>query len=52
MNFIKVENPILLIFIFFGCKYFVLNNGKDNIGKFDVKYDEGIFLSYSPISKP
>ena len=25
----------------FGCKCFVLNNGKDNIGKFDAKSDEG-----------
>jgi len=31
----------------FGCKCFILNNGKDNLGKFDSKSDEGIFLSYS-----
>ena len=31
----------------FGCKCFVLNNGKDNLGKFDAKADEGIFLGYS-----
>jgi len=31
----------------FGCKYFVLNNDKDNLGKFDAKSDEGIFLGYS-----
>ena len=31
----------------FGCKCFVLNNGKDNLGKFDAKSDEGIFLGYS-----
>jgi len=24
-----------------------LNNGKDNLGKFDVKVDEGIFQGYS-----
>ena len=35
----------------FGCKYFVLNNGKDNWGKFDAKSDEGIFLGYSLNSK-
>ena len=35
----------------FGCKYFVLNNGKDNLGKFDAKSDEGIFLGYSLTSK-
>nr|KYP33754.1 Retrovirus-related Pol polyprotein from transposon TNT 1-94 [Cajanus cajan] len=35
----------------FGCKCFVLNNGKDNLGKFDAKSDEGIFLGYSLNSK-
>ncbi|GAV58701.1 hypothetical protein CFOL_v3_02234 [Cephalotus follicularis] len=35
----------------FGCKVFVLNNGKDNLGKFDAKSDEGIFLGYSLNSK-
>jgi len=35
----------------FGCKCFVLNNGKDNLGKFDAKFDEGIFLGYSLHSK-
>jgi len=31
----------------FGCKCFILNNGKNNLGKFDSKADEGIFLAYS-----
>jgi len=31
----------------FGCKCFILSNGKDNLGKFDSKADEGIFLGYS-----
>ena len=31
----------------FGYKCFILNNGKDNLGKFDSKVDEGIFLGYS-----
>ncbi|XP_075087716.1 uncharacterized protein LOC142169713 [Nicotiana tabacum] len=31
----------------FGCKCFVLNNGKEALGKFDAKSDEGIFLGYS-----
>jgi len=35
----------------FGCKCFVLNNDKDNLGKFDAKSDEGIFLGYSLHSK-
>jgi len=29
----------------FGCKCFILNNGKDNLGKFDSKYDEGFSLA-------
>ena len=44
MNFLEKENH-------FGCKCFVLNNGKDNLGKFDAKSDEGIFLGYSLTSK-
>ena len=32
---------------FFGCKCFIFNNGKNNLGKFDPKADEGIFLGYS-----
>jgi len=31
----------------FGCKCFILNNGKDNLSKFDSKSDGGIFLGYS-----
>ena len=30
----------------FGCKCFILNNGKDHLEKFDSKADEGIFLGY------
>jgi len=28
----------------FGCKCFILNNGKDNLGKFDLKSDEGMHI--------
>ena len=35
----------------FGCKCYVLNNGKDNLKKFDSKSDEAIFLGYSTTSK-
>ena len=35
----------------FGCKCFVLNNGKESLGKFDAKADKGIFLGYSLHSK-
>ena len=31
----------------FCCKCFILNNGKDSLGKSDSKADEGIFLGYS-----
>ena len=31
----------------FGCKCFVHNNGKDNLGKFDARSDNAIFLGYS-----
>ena len=34
----------------FGCKCFILNT-KDNLGKFDSKADEGIFLGYFTSSK-
>jgi len=35
----------------FGSKCFVLNNGKELIGKFDSKVDDGLFLGYSTNSK-
>ena len=38
-------------FHFFGCKYYILHNGKDNLEKFDSKSDETIFLGYSTMSK-
>ena len=33
-------------FYVFGYRYFVHNNGKKNLEKFDAKSDEGIFLGY------
>ena len=38
-------------FHIFGYKCFILNNGKDDLGKFDAKSDEAIFLGYSTSSK-
>lgn len=35
----------------FGCKCYVLNNGKDDLGKFDARSDEGVFIGYSSTSK-
>jgi len=31
----------------FGCKCYILNNGKESLGIFDEKADSGIFLGYS-----
>ena len=35
----------------FGCKCFILNNGKHPIGKMDAKSDEAIFMGYALNSK-
>jgi len=43
----KGRKPNISHFRVFGCKCFILNNGKNNLGKFDSKADEGIFLGYS-----
>ena len=34
-------------FHIFGCKCFIHNDRKENLGKFDTKSDEDIFLGYS-----
>jgi len=46
----KDRKPKISYFRAFGCKCFVLNNGKDNLGKFDPKSDEGACLGYSPFN--
>ena len=46
----KNRKPNIGYFKVFGCKYFVLND-KDNLGKFNTKSDESIFLGYSSYSK-
>ena len=43
----KDKKPVIFYFKSFGCKCFILINGKKNISKFDSRSDEGIFLSYS-----
>ena len=35
----------------FGCKCFMVNNGKVDLGKFDPRSDEGVFVGYSSSSK-
>ena len=47
----KGRKPNISHFRVFGYKCFILNNGKDNLGKFDSEADEGIFLGYS-LSQP
>ncbi|PKA54068.1 Retrovirus-related Pol polyprotein from transposon TNT 1-94 [Apostasia shenzhenica] len=47
----KGRKPNISYLRVFGYNCFVLNNGKDNLGKFDPKADEAIFLGYSLTSK-
>ncbi|XP_075107183.1 uncharacterized protein LOC142180148 [Nicotiana tabacum] len=51
LNRMECKKPNIGYFHPFGCKCFIHNNGKDNLGKFDPKSDEGIFLGYSPSSR-
>ena len=44
------RKPSISFLHIFGCKCFILNN-RDNLGKFDPKADDGIFLGYSSYSK-
>ncbi|XP_015075493.1 uncharacterized protein LOC107019547 [Solanum pennellii] len=39
------RKPMLSYLRAFGCKCFVLNNGKDDLGKFDPRNDEGVLKS-------
>ena len=50
MRFTIWEKLNVSYFRIFGCKCFVLNT-KDNLGKFDVKSYEAIFVGYSYTSK-
>ncbi|KAF7119794.1 hypothetical protein RHSIM_Rhsim13G0158900 [Rhododendron simsii] len=45
------KKPNISHFRAFGCKCFVHNNDKDDLGKFDARSDEGIFVGYSTSSK-
>ena len=47
MRYLKEENHTQPTFRPFRCKCFIHKNGKDNLGKFDARSDEGIFLGYS-----
>jgi len=43
----KGRRPVLSHLKLFGHKCFILNNGKEKLGKFDAKADEGVFLGYA-----
>lgn len=43
----KGRKPNIGYFHVFGCRCFILNNGKSNLYKFDSKSNEEIFLGYS-----
>ncbi|KAI4332173.1 hypothetical protein L6164_017103 [Bauhinia variegata] len=47
----KGRKPNVSYFRAFGCIYYIHNNGKNVLGKFDAKSDEGICLGYSLTSK-
>ena len=47
----KGKKPIISYFKPFGCHCYILNHGKINLGKFDSKSDNGIFLGYSHSSR-
>ena len=47
----KGRKPNISYFRIFGCKCFVHNKGKDNLGKFDQRSDEAVFLGYALNSK-
>ena len=44
------KKPNVSYFRAFRCKCFILNT-KDNVGKFQAKCDQGIFLGYSNTNK-
>jgi hypothetical protein len=50
MKFGEVRNPTVKYFKNFGSKCYILRD-RENLGKFDTKSDEGIFLGYSTNSR-
>ena len=51
MSYGIIENPKFHILEYLDASALYLLNTKDNLGKFDSKADEGIFLGYSTSSK-
>lgn len=50
MSYLKVKSNISYLRVF-GCKWFILNNGKGELGKIDSKVDARILLRYFSSSK-
>ena len=48
---VKGRKPNIAYFRTFGCRCYILINGKSNIRKFDSRSNERIFLEYSDHSK-
>ena len=48
---LKGKKPNISYFKLFGVKYFIHNNNKKNLDKFDVKSELGYFLGYSENSR-
>ena len=47
----KGKNPTLGFLHVFGCKCFILRNQGENLGKFEAKTDEAIFVGYAIAGK-
>ena len=47
----KGRKPNIFYFCAFGCKCFIHNNGKERLGIFNARSDEGILVGYSMNSK-
>ena len=47
----KERKPNINYFHIFGCRCFILNNGKNNLEKFNARLDEDIFLGYATSNK-
>lgn len=50
-EFLNDRKPSIAHLKTFGCKCFVLNNVKYDLGNFDVRSDEGVFVAYFSTSK-
>ena len=48
---IKGKKASMEHFHIFGCKCYVLKVHPEQLGKFETKYDEAIFLGYAPATK-